>query len=336
MVDMKYSFDLKHNIGKITPESLDDVFLLEKIITPGCLVTAKTLRSKEIRRGEEKIKAKKEPVVLTISVEKTEFHEEKGLRLTGKIVSEIEGIEKAYHSIDVKPNTFLKIEKEWKKWEVDKIKKAKVVEKVLVCILDESEADLYVIKERSKHLLHLTCSLGKESGVSTKLQYFADIYERMKKEDVRYIVIAGPAFAKEELFDYLKENDKEVGKKISLETLAHTGEPGFQELLKRGVLERIIKISRISEETRIVEKLLEEISKDGLVVYGKEETKKAVEMGAVELLLISDKKVREFEELMGKAEKMKTHVMIIESSHQAGDKFLRLGGIGGFLRYRIS
>ncbi len=331
---MKSSFDLKHNIAKITPENMDDVYLLEKIIVPGTLITAKTVRSREIKRGDEKVKGKKESMVLTIKVEKIEFREDYGLRAGGKIVSGPEDVERGHHTIEILPNTFLKIEKKWKSWEIDKIKSAsKKQEKVLVCILDEIEADLWLVQERKKHLIHLTCSLGKKSGVSTKPQYYAELAKQIKQNESDYVVIAGPAFAKEELAAYLKE--KGVEKKITVDTVSHTGESGLHELFNRGILERVAKFSRISEETQIVEKLLSEISKDGKAVYGREETKKAIEMGAVEILLVSDKKVRENEDIIELAETLKTKTMIISTEHQSGEKLYNLGGIGGILRYKF-
>ncbi|MDD5416988.1 MAG: hypothetical protein PHU12_03355, partial [Candidatus Aenigmarchaeota archaeon] len=63
---MKSSFDPKHDIGRLTPESLDDLFILKDIITPNSLVKAKTLRSVQVKRGEDVEKVGKKPVVLTI------------------------------------------------------------------------------------------------------------------------------------------------------------------------------------------------------------------------------------------------------------------------------
>jgi protein pelota len=71
--------------------------------------------------------------------------------------------------------------------------------------------------------------------------------------------------------------------------------------------------------------------------------KKAVEYGAVDFLLISDKVLREAEDdertrlegLMRRAEHMGGRVMIIGSEHESGVKLLGLGGIAAQLRYAI-
>lgn len=334
---MKASFDLKHGIGKITPENMEDVYLLSSIITPYSLLTARTIRSREIRRGEEKVKGKKESLILTISVEKVEFQEDKGLRAGGKILRGPEDLEHGFHSIEIAPNDFITVEKQWRSWEIDKIKKAeKKAEKVLVCILDETEADIWLVQERAKHLVHFTCSLGKKSGLSTKPQYYSALFEYLKsKEEIKYFIVAGPAFAKEELSDFVRQKYRNLAEKISIHSLSQTGEAGLQELLKDGVLEKLLKQSRISEETEAVEKLLSEIGKDGLAVYGLKETQKALEVGAIETLLVSDKKVREIEDLLEQAEKQKAKILIVSSEHQSGEKLLGLGGVAGLLRYRV-
>lgn len=204
--------------------------------------------------------------------------------------------------------------------------------------MDDSEADFYKIKDRSEHLFHIAgSSLGKKTGVSGKPEFYGKVLAEIKRrsEDVRKMVIAGPGFAKDEIKHLIKEKAKEIYDKLIFDGLSHTGDVGLQELLRRGLLEKITELSRISEETNLVEKLLEEMVKEGKVVYGLEETKKALESGAVSTLLISDKKVREWEELIEGCEKVGTKVVIVSSTHQSGEKLFGIGGIAGFLRYRI-
>lgn len=331
---MRSSFDRKHDIGKITPENTNDLWILSGIIRPGDIVTGKTTRSIEIRRGEERVKTKRRPVILTIIVEKVDFAER--LRLGGRIIEGPEDIEKGHHTIEVKPGSFITVKRTWKTWEINKIKAArKKAEPVFICILDESEADFYLLEEKAKHLLHLTGGLGKGGEKSRKPEYYGNILSQLKKADTKKIIIAGPGFAKEEIQKLVKEKAKDIADKIITDSLSHTGEVGLQELLKRGLIERVVADSRIVEETNIVEKLLGEIVKEGKIVYGLEETKQALDAGAVKLLLVSDVKARDFEDLLEKAEKIRSEIMIISSQHQSGEKLLGMGGIAGFLRYKL-
>jgi len=334
---MRSSFDLRHNIGKITPESQEDLEILEEVITPESFVTAKSPRSIKIKREGDLVRAKsgKREVVLKIQVEKIELKEK--LRLTGKIVEAPEDVEKGYHTVEVEPGKFIKIEKVWKGWEIDRVKSAeRKYELILICILDETEADFYFLKERYKHLIHLDAEvLGKrfetKKAEAKQREYFENVLNilKSKSEKIRKIIIAGPAFAKEDVLTLIKSREKELLGKITVESTYQTEENGLQELLQKGLIEKLTKMSRAEEETRAMERLLEEIGKNGKAVYGLEKTRDALDTGLVNLLLVSDKKIREFENVLDMADKMKCRIMIISSQHLAGEKLLGLGGVAG-------
>ncbi len=338
---MRSSFDLKHNIAKITPDTREDLEILKEVITPGSFITAKSPRSVKIKREGKLVRAKtgRKEVIMKIQVEKIELRDK--LRLTGKILEAPERVEKGYHTIEVEPKKFLKIEKEWKSWEIDRIKSAeRKPEPVLICILDENEADFYFLKERYKHLFNIKLkSSGKrfetKKAEKERKEYYEKILNELKKrsEKVKKIVIAGPGFARENLQKLIKQREKELLKKLMMNFTYQTGNLGLQELLKKGLIEKITKYSRISQETKAVEKLLDEINKNGKAVYGFEKTKEALESGNIDFLLVSDVKIRDFEELLDLADKVKCKIMIINSEHAAGEKLLGLGGIGGLLKF---
>lgn len=338
---MRSSFDLKHDIGKITPESKEDLSILKEVITPRSFITAKSPRSIKIRREGELIRAKtgRKEVIMKIQVEKIELKD--NLRLTGKIVEAPEDVDKGYHTINVEPGKFLLIERVWKSWEIDRIKSAeRRPEPVLICILDENEADFYFLKERYKHLFSL---VSKASGKKFDLkkaeiersEYYAKILDELKKrsEKVKKILIAGPGFARDDLQKMIKQRAKELLDKLIIDFTYQTSNLGLQELLKKGLIERITKYSRITEETKAVEKLLEEINKNGKAVYGLEKTKEALENGNVDFLLISDVKIRDFEELLDLADEIRCKIMVISSEHDAGEKLVGLGGIAAILKF---
>jgi protein pelota len=338
---MRSSFDLKHNIGKITPNSKEDLHILKEVITPGSFITAKSPRSVKIRREGELIRAKtgRREVIMKIQVEKIELEEK--LRLTGKILEAPESVDRGYHTIEFEPGKFLKIEKEWKGWEIDRIKSAeRKPEPILICVLDENEADFYFLKERYKHLFNLVSEATgkrfdtKKAEIKRK-EYYDKILNELKKrsDNVKKIVIAGPGFARDDLQKLIKQREKELLDKIMVEFTYQSGNLGLQELLKKGLIEKITRYSRITQETKAVEKLLEEINKNGKAVYGLEKTREALENGTIDFLLVSDIKIREFEELLDLADKMRCKIMIIASENSAGEKLLGLSGIAGLLKF---
>jgi protein pelota len=320
----------------LKPENADDLWLLSNIVTEGSLVTARTLRSVEVRRGDEKEKVGKKPVTLTIKVEKIELG--MALRLGGKIVEAPPEIPHEWHTIEVGPGDELKVVREWKGWEIDKLKAAaKAAIPVVVCILDEREADVWLIKERPKHVAHIKAvGVGKGEEKSKKAEFFGEVVSVIGRQDANYVIIAGPGFEKENIVKFIKEREKELAQKITVDSLNHTGEVGLHELIKRKTVEKVAKGSRLTEEVEAVEEFFTLLAKGGNVAYGKKAVEEAVNAGAVETLLVSDTKVREYEILMESAGKMKGKVMIISSEHPAGEKLLGMGGLAALLRYKLT
>ncbi len=66
------------------------------------------------------------------------------------------------------------------------------------------------------------------------------------------------------------------------------GMSGFQEVLRRGAVDRIMQESRIARESALMEDLIREISMNGKAAYGLADVKNALNFGAVETLLVAD------------------------------------------------
>ncbi|MBU4283645.1 MAG: mRNA surveillance protein Pelota, partial [Nanoarchaeota archaeon] len=157
------------------------------------------------------------------------------------------------------------------------------------------------------------------------------------------IILASPAFWKEDLMKNIK--DGEIKKKITLATCSCSGKEAINEVLKRPEVKNVLSQQRIAKELKLVESLLEEISKNNLAVYGLKETEKAVNSGAVEKFLVTDgliqktraeKKFEKIDQLMKSTESMKGSVNIIGSDNDGGKKLDGLGGIAAILRYKLN
>ncbi len=333
--------DKKENTAKIRTETPDDLWHLEKILEPGDLVTSRTMRKTTIKRGHEIDKGDRKPVTLTIQVEKKEFHKDSHmLRLTGPIKSGPEDLVQigSYHSLGIGTDAILTIQKkQWKSHHIDRLNKAKIKPSLLlICVLDREEADCAALKESGIEYLASFSSVKVKDSDSLE-DYHKEImgYLEGKQEGFQAIVLAGPGFERENLLKYIREKKPELAKRIVLEHANSTGRAGIQEVIKTSA-NQILKDTRIARETELVEKLLEGINKDeGQAVYGKKETEKAIDFGAVEILLVSDDKIPDFEDMMNRAEKNGANVRIITSDHESGEKFLHLGGIGGLLRFKM-
>ncbi len=159
--------------------------------------------------------------------------------------------------------------------------------------------------------------------------------EFYNKKEIKGILIGGPGPTKETFLngDYL---NNEVKKKvIGTKDLSYTGEFGLHELVDKS--HDLLAQESIIKEKQLLEKFFNTMGKDPKkVTYEKEKTKKALEYGAVDTLLLSEElnedELTEFENL---ADKSNTHIEIISNETKEGMQFKQLGGVGALLRFPI-
>ena len=108
----------------------------------------------------------------------------------------------------------------------------------------------------------------------------------MERYKIQTVILASPAFWKEDLMKNLKDN--ELKNKIVLCACSSVGKNGVDEVLKREETKQALKSDRIAQEVNLVEQLMQEISKNNLAVYGLKDTDEATTIGAVDVLLITD------------------------------------------------
>jgi protein pelota len=334
--------DLRHGIIRLKTENPDDLWHLEKMLEKGDLVTSRTLRKTTVKRGSEVDSGDRKPVTLTISLEKVEYHKDiKVLRLTGKITSGPEDIQiSSYHTLSVNSDTVLTIQKtRWKAFQLDRLRKARQRGPLLfICSLDREEAEFAGLKESGIEWQGYISSrkTGQKVGKQERSSdYYQDILKTLEsKAEYEAIVLAGPGFEKDNLLKFIQGKNPELARKILVEKTSSAGRRGIQEVIQTSA-SKLLKETRVAKETELVENLLMEAGRDGPVVYGKKETEHALRMGAIERLLVSEEKIHELEPLLDEAERLRTEIVVISSEHESGEKFLSLGGIGGFLRFRI-
>ncbi len=316
-------------------ESEEDLWHLKFVLEPGDFIKKRTIRTSLL--GKEKI-----PCTLKIRVEKISY-EGSRIRTTGEILEGPENIEKGYHTFNIEENSVFSLWKEkWKKYQLNRIKKASEIKKykILACLIEKEKCSFYLITEMGiKFFGEKDSELpGKMfKGDKTESEFFGEVISILKSVECNKIILAGPGFEKENLSKFIKEKYPELSSKIILQDTSVTGKTGVNEIVKRGAIEKIIKNSRISEEILLVEKFLELLSKNKEVCYGFGEVKKAVEIGAVKDLLISESLIRKEKivELMDLTEKQRGEVHIIHNDHDSGKQLESLGGIAAILRYSL-
>jgi len=82
---------------------------------------------------------------------------------------------------------------------------------------------------------------------------------------------------------------------------------------------------------------------DDTVTYGLNDVSNAVQIGAVETLILADALLRDsedagrkqLEQLMNETEKRNGKIIVISTEHEAGFKLKALGGIAALLRFSL-
>lgn len=348
-------FNLKKGEIKLKVENLDDLWYLSTIIEPKDIIKGKTIRKIKLGEQEQRnIKIIKKPVFLKIEAEKIEFSKTSDiLRVSGKIKEAPEDIKlDSYHTFNLRENSIITIIKEkWLKFQLDKLKEAcsEKISKIVVVIHDREEAHFALMKKYGYEMLSsIKGNVQKKADLEhTKGNFYLEIIKQLMAYDKKYnlnqIIIASPAFWKEDLMKEL--NDEDLKPKIILAACSSVGKNGIDEVLKRPETIQALKQERISKEMGEVEKLLEEISKNNLATYGLKETENAAFAGAINELLITDTLIiksrdqnnyEKIEAILKTTEQAKGTVLIISSEHEGGKKLNGLGGIGAILRYKMN
>ncbi|MBI4448254.1 mRNA surveillance protein pelota [Candidatus Woesearchaeota archaeon] len=348
--------DLKKGEIKVRARTLDDLWCLSQIIEPEDLVSGKTIRKIKLGEAEARTSIIKKPVRITLGVEKVEFHKfSNSLRVSGTIIEGPEDIPKsAYHTFDLKEGSAIKIiKKEWPKYQLNKIFEATKEKSlgILLCVLDRETATFALLKKYGYEILaELEGEVEKKGDEKQKESTFyydlaKMLNEYVDRHQIKKIVIASPAFWKENLIKIIEKKHPELKEKIIQASCNATGKNGINEILKRGEVITALRDERVTKEISLVEELLKEIGKNELAVYGFEETKKSAEAGAIKNLLLTDEflqktreegKYKQLEEVMRIVEKTKGEINIISTEHDGGKKLKGIGGIAGILKYRTN
>ncbi|MBD3262820.1 peptide chain release factor 1 [Candidatus Woesearchaeota archaeon] len=150
------------------------------------------------------------------------------------------------------------------------------------------------------------------------------------------ILVGGPGPTKEDFVngEFLRTKVKE--KVIATKNLGYTGDHGLNELVEKS--EDVLAKEEVIREKQAMKKFLTLLNTDPKkVAYGEQEVKKAIEMKAVDTLLISEKVPEaKTEKLMENVEKGGGKTVIISAKIPEGEQLSGLSGFAAILRFPIS
>jgi peptide chain release factor subunit 1 len=155
-------------------------------------------------------------------------------------------------------------------------------------------------------------------------------------ENLKGIIIGGPVATKDSFVDdeYLHH---ELRKKIiGVKDITYTDESGIRELINAS--QDLLSNVALVHQKQLMERFMKQLVKDGNVVYGKDDVENAVLVGAVDVLMLSEKiDDKVMDKLYNEAEVSGTTVELISDNFEEGFQLLNtFGGIAALLRYKIN
>jgi len=165
-------------------------------------------------------------------------------------------------------------------------------------------------------------------------EYAEDSFLPIIKE-LKGIIIGGPAGTKDDFFegDYLHHELKK--KIIAVKDITYTNESGIRELIDKS--QDILKGVEMVRHKTLMQRFMKELVSDGNFSYG-DDVYKALEMGAVEILLLSENLDDEtIDKLYEFAKSTNARVEIVSDDFEEGFQLWNtFGGKAALLRFKVS
>ena len=338
----------------LVPENVDDLWHLSYVLEPGDLVEGDTTR--RIQRSEENLRdtgGEREHLHVTIEVEDVEFARfANRLRVGGEIVGcSREDQLGHHHTLNVEERSEITVEKHWKPDQTDRLEEAEQASEnpdVAIVTVEEGEAYIHTVAQYgTEEYASFTSPTGKGEYARPRTELFDEVGSALSHLDVDAVVLAGPGFTKNDARDYVASEYPDAAEKIvkTVDT-AGVGDRGVHEVLNRGAIDDVQKETRIAEESRLIDDLMDGIAQGTKVAYGVEEVAEAAEFGAVEHLLVLDSRLRDerqgagewdvdANEVIETTEQKGGEVTVFSAEFAPGQQLKNLGGIAALLRYRL-
>lgn len=221
-------------------------------------------------------------------------------------------------------------------------------------VIERKEATIGLLEGKNiKVLRHMTSGVpGKFKTGGQSSQRFHRIIEGMSKEfykriaealkeqffemkKLRGIIVGGPGPTKEDFLAYGDLTTALKDKVIAVKDIGYADEHGLDLLVESSY--DVLAKEEITKEKMLLERFFSVLAtKPGLIAYGKDEVRKALESGAAKELLIStvnsQEEIEEFKEL---ANSTSAEVYLVSEETEEGVQFRNIGGYGAVLRFEM-
>ncbi|CDH11632.1 probable protein DOM34 [Zygosaccharomyces bailii ISA1307] len=358
----------------LIPQEKEDLFTLHQLIAKGDELIFKRKISLSAKEDANK-KKQQELKKLRIIVESEEFDmKEEALRYKGKTVRDDDIARSGdypvgmFFSVNVDytyPITIIKYDfdhycQKLLKESIQPATRADTAAVALqegiahVCVMTSSST---VLKQKIEYSLPKKKKATDVMKFDEKTQkFYRAIYESMKRnfdfDKLKVIILCSPGFYAKTLYDKIIQYAQEEQNKTVLNNkgkflVAHcsTGYlQGITEVLKNPSYSSKLQDTKFSREVLTIDQFLQHLNDDDSKAwYGENEVFKAVGLGAVQTLLITDTLMRsdnvddrkKFSALVQQVERNSGKVTVFSELHSSGEELNKLTGLACILNYAI-
>lgn len=214
----------------------------------------------------------------------------------------------------------------------------------MIALVDQDELLIAIPMEQGIKILTERSLPGisdeDQSLESLAIDVTKEIEQYVKQYSPEAIIIAGPGPFKEIVRDKLK-----VKSKIYLDSVSSSSRSGLNEILRRDVIDQVMRDYQISIASRELERALALLAQNSsLITYGQDEVERASSLGAIQTLLVTDELLtleneemrKRIEAIMENVESKGGKVMIVPKDSPIFYQLKNLSGILAILRFRIN
>lgn len=350
--------NLRQGFVKAVPDTSDDLWHLYNVVYKGDEVYAYTSRAiKNDSESSRPKSAERVSAFMGVTVESVSWDKFLGkLRVHGLICHAPDIIPTgAHHTLAIglnQPVTIVK--REWPKHLLDRLIAASETEKplLIISIDDEgfavAETKQYGVEIRVEERVRLPGKHEADKRIEGTKAYFRKALNSLNQiwaQNRNPIIIIGTGFVKTDFAKYIAEEAQDMNKALAdIKSVNNGGTAGIYEALRSGVLLKATHKLRVVEETQAIEEVMKRLGKgEGTITYGLAGVEEAVQMGAIEKLIIADTALRDaddeqrlkLEAIMREVERHNAKVTVVSTEHEAGFKLIALGGLAALLRFPI-
>ncbi|PFH32635.1 putative Pelota [Besnoitia besnoiti] len=355
-------------------EVADDVWTLYNLILPGDKVKCATTRKLQKESGSGMVSTEVKKIVLNVLVKKTEYEADGDLlRISGQVVEENPYVKiGVFHTLELSLHLKLTLFKEcWDSIFLEKLREAVDPHRsaeVQVVLIESGLCHIFLLTNAlAKPVARIAAALPKQRGPfsnydKAKKRFFSDVFSSLvvhtNFEAVKCVLIAGPGFMKDDFLHFLHEEAVKRDckqfvsrKQMFVTASASTGhKQALTELLADPSVAALLEntkaarhAQRLQEFYKLLNKTLSGNDTRNLTCYGLDQVAKAVEVGAVKSLLITDGLLRSsdaaerrrYVRLVEEVERGGGEALTFSDQHTSGEQLNMLSGVAAILKFPI-